>query len=58
MKESEKRAIPNSNGEWDKEVPDWKAFPEQERQEVVMILAGMLLNCRPRGKEGDDESES
>lgn len=38
--------------------PDWKELPEQKRQEMVMILAEMLLNCERRAREGDDEAQS
>lgn len=38
-------------------LPEWDAYPEQKRQEMVVILAGMLLNSQQRGQEGEDEPQ-
>ena len=39
-------------------LPEWDAYPEQKRREMVVILAGMLLNSQQRGQEREDEPQS
>jgi len=39
-------------------TPDWSEFPAHNRQEILTILADMLLNCQKKAQEGEDELPS
>ena len=58
VNQSEDRRVLSLEWEQQGDLPQWMEFPDQKRQEVLLILAGMLLNCeRPTG-EAEDEAQS